>query len=238
MNKLLIILIGFGISGSMSAQSFLVPMKDLNFKQAAAVTTDSSVVSGTMSGASMVMGYLNSLRIKDSETGEVHKANKDNTIRIDVVHQQKMEMMDLSGELSGLKRAVDDGDIAGSMALLLQGREKIKEAQQAKPEFNYLTFERVVMPKNGKFKFLQLLNPGFDSRVKVYYKYSGEGKPPNYYYAKDGGPIEELKPKDYSSVFNQLFGDCPAVKKAFTGGGANYDNFSVHVYVYDQSCGG
>lgn len=223
-------------------QTFLKPMKDLNFKKAAAVTIDSTVFSGNMSGASMTMGYLSSVRIKD-DSGEVMKVNKESAVRIDVVHQTKLDREDLfeNGEITSLKKALNNGDLAKSLGTLMLKSAELKDRLQQEAQYNYLTFERVEMPSKNKkkYKFLQLLNPGFDSRIKVYFKYSGEeaDAAKKYFIVKDGGAPLDIKEKDYRDVFGMLFNDCPKMKTLFPNGGKNYQNISVHVYTYDQLCG-
>ena len=111
------------------------------------------------------------------------------------------------------------------------------EIFQEKPIYNQLTFERVEIPfkKKAKFKFLQLLNPGFDSRIKVYYKYTEQGTDltKKYFIIKDDGQLLDIKEKDYEGLFNTLYGDCAEMMALFPNGGLNYQNISTHVYTYD-----
>lgn len=213
----LIILLNY----SVLSQGFLTPMTDMNFSEAAATLEDGSVWEGNMSGASMVMGYLNSVRIKNSATGEALKCNTDNVVRLDVIHKQTLQR----------DAPMNKKDLMGVAMQLLGGGDL--ESIVGKPEYNLLTFLRIEH-KPGKYRFFQLLNPGFDSRIKVFYKYTQEGQPANYFVSKDGGELMEIKSNKYKDAYKMLFSDCAELMKNMPSG--IYEDMAFHVYAYEQLC--
>jgi hypothetical protein len=94
---------------------------------------------------------------------------------------------------------------------------------------------------------LQLLNPGFDSRVRVYHDpASGQtrgvgiggipitGGIDKGYYVRANERAYRLRKAQYGKQFRELFGDCPGVAVKYPGG--NWRDLPLHVFHYDQAC--
>jgi hypothetical protein len=120
----------------------------------------------------------------------------------------------------------------------------------------YLVYSKVTLP-SGKAAMMQLINPGFDSRVQVYYslgsrKTSGIGIPVGggaiaptqlkltgglqraYWVSKDNGEVFKLKRGNYNKKrFLRLFGDSPKMLEAFSRP-YRFKDFDKHVFFYDQ----
>jgi len=119
---------------------------------------------------------------------------------------------------------------------------------------DYILYEKVKLP-SGKFVMMQMINPGFDSRIKVYYslgsrKTSGVGIPgPGiapvtikitggrqraYWVSKDNGAVFKIKRGSYNKKkFTRLFGDSPQMLETY-GRPYRFSEFSEHVYMYDK----
>jgi hypothetical protein len=96
----------------------------------------------------------------------------------------------------------------------------------------------------GKEKVLQLLNPGFDSRIKIFrnphaIQEGGDqeimGEDMSYYIVKAGTKVAlKVKKKSYSEQFMQIFSDCPELIESQKDHSIEWHDFAAHVYIYDQ----
>ena len=119
-------------------------------------------------------------------------------------------------------------------------------------EVDELVFDSVRHPKSERTSLRQLINPGFDHRLRVYYLPSSkEGKsyfgdlpkavfgdmPKAFLVVKDDGEAVRVKQGDYRKEwFEQLFGDCPEVLELYQGDRRKFKFFAEHTFVYDQAC--
>jgi len=120
-------------------------------------------------------------------------------------------------------------------------------------ELYHLDFKQLLNPEyfiwenvncNGKEKVLQLMNPGFDSRIKVFQNpnaiqeggdQENQGEAMSYYIVKAGtNEALPVKKKSYSRQFMQLFSDCPELIESRKENNPDWYNFAAHVYIYDQ----
>jgi hypothetical protein len=116
----------------------------------------------------------------------------------------------------------------------------------------YYIWEPAVTPKKGKMKVMQLVNSGFDSKMKVYRNpTSGEtggvgiggipltgGIEKSYYIVKAGADIAiEVEKGKYKKQYFEIFAyDCPKLKEALDDKKPDWDGFPAHVFIYDQLC--
>ena len=119
-------------------------------------------------------------------------------------------------------------------------------------EVETLEFHAIRHPWAKRVALRQLINPGFDSRIQVYYlPKSKEGKSSSgiiplfgdmakaYLVVKDGAEPIRVKQWQYSGkFFEQLFGDCPALTERYTGNMRKFKFFAEHTQMYDQLCPG
>ena len=119
-------------------------------------------------------------------------------------------------------------------------------------EFEYYVYERAVTPKKGKPKVMQLVNLGFESKLKVYRNpTSGEtggikikgvkltgGIEKSYYIVKSGAETAtEVTKGKYKNQFYDIFvAACPEMESVLDGKKPDWDDFPMHVYKYDQLC--
>jgi len=109
-------------------------------------------------------------------------------------------------------------------------------------------YERVDV-KDGKYRLLQLLNPGFDQYIKVYLDPnakststsstmggfgSGEDKS---FYIKKGDRSFLLTKKNYKNEFNNLFGDCQALMDMVASKEVDvkFSELPLHIALYNEN---
>ncbi|MEM6796049.1 MAG: hypothetical protein AAF725_18885 [Acidobacteriota bacterium] len=122
-------------------------------------------------------------------------------------------------------------------------------------EVDELIFDSVRNPGSSRFGLRQLVNPGFDARLRVYdlaAKKEREGQllvvasksvfgdmPKAFLVVKDGGEAVRVRQRSYrAEQFEQLYGDCPAMLERFEGKARKFKHFAEHVFVYDRTCPG
>lgn len=109
----------------------------------------------------------------------------------------------------------------------------------------FIYWQRVKHPTKDKYLLLQLLNPGFDHRLKVYDKpgsKSGEtsvggvavsgNQSGAYYVIKNGETLLISKKKYQKQDYQLLFGDCEKMKIDKP----NFKEFAAHVFIYESTC--
>lgn len=117
-------------------------------------------------------------------------------------------------------------------------------------EIDELVFHSVRHPKSERTSIRQLVNPGFDHRLRVYFlPTSTEGisrfdgipffgdMPKAFLVVKDDGEAVRVNQGDYRKEwFEQLFGDCQEVLDLYKGDRRKFKFFAEHTFVYDQAC--
>ncbi len=111
----------------------------------------------------------------------------------------------------------------------------------------YVIFQRALRPKKDQYGLFQLVNPGFDNRIKVYDHPSGfksmneatGGRRTDHSFVvvKEGQRSLVVKKKLYQGQFERVFEDCPKFFRYYPGTEPRFEDFAQHVFVYDQLCG-
>lgn len=94
--------------------------------------------------------------------------------------------------------------------------------------------------EDGDFVLLQLINPGYDTKIKVYanpaagktMSWTGidGGMDRSYYVSKNGEAVRKIVKKDMREEFAKLFGDCAAME----GKTGNWDDFDKYIETYNE----
>lgn len=114
----------------------------------------------------------------------------------------------------------------------------------------YIIFETALTPKKtDTYRLLQLLNPGFDSKIKVFAEPSAKtggfnvggiqltgGESRAYLFVKGEEKAILVKKGSYSKNFEELYSDCPKMLDAFKSEKIKWDDIALHVFTYDQIC--
>ena len=125
-----------------------------------------------------------------------------------------------------------------------------KEIDQSKVADGYIYFEQaeVQVKKEKLTLMMQLLNPSFSSKIKVYHDpYANEtasvgiggftmagGDDKSYYVAVRNQTAIKLMKKNYDEDFNKVFGFCTPLKNKFEK--IKWSEFEGHVYEHNQNC--
>ncbi|MFK7923620.1 MAG: hypothetical protein AB8H47_16805 [Bacteroidia bacterium] len=216
-------------SASLFGQTFLTPVNALT-GDATTVTQDGKEISGDIRLAVFGSRGLKSFTIKDAEgTKHKFKAEEIATLKVKVDGLAKLAM--ISEQTSSIKKMVNaDFD------------------EMSDREFIY--YEKVQVPGKSKYVLAQLLNPGWDSKIKVYNNpLGGEtqqvgvggvalagGEDKTYLVVANGEPSMILKKKQYKKAFPQLFASCQEIAANFQEKEAKFKYFAEHVFAYEVGC--
>lgn len=208
-------------------QGFVTPLTSIT-GSALLTTIDGREVTGDLKMALFGPAGIMSLTIKDSATGEKarFKAEEVSKLRVKIDGLAKLEM--LGDKTSNLKKFIN---------------ADFNEIVDRK--FAY--YEQVKIPGKEKFVLTQLLNPGFDSKIRVFDKpmaKTGEtsvggislsGGEARAYFVVARGVTTEITRGRYSrEFFGLLFGDCPELVKEFPD--PKFQDFASHVWFSDRVC--
>lgn len=231
MNRLsFIILFTLGMTTGFG-QGFIVPVEEVpHSNECYIIKTDGSKIEG---------------KVKSYDIGEGIKA-----ITIEGADGQKQKISATQIRELGVK---SNGLV--KMELMAESTETIKKFTKA--DFNeianreYIVYQQALMPgKKDKYALLQLLNPGFDSRIKVFQDpFAVETRGLNhqavsitgqedksYLFVKDNNRAFKVKKGSYKKDFADIFGDCSKMMEAYVGEKTKFKNAAEHVWVYDRAC--
>lgn len=223
----LLLTAGLLVTRGLSAQSFVTPLQSIS-GEALVTTVDGKEIPCDIRSAMFGMNGLVSMTVRDTVTGEKikFKAEQVARLRVKIDAQAKMEM--LADKTSNLKK-LRDADFAE-----ITDRE-------------YAYYDQVQIPGKDNFVLTQLLNPGFDSKIKVYDKpmaKTGEteiggiavsgGQAKAYYVIRDGVTTEITRGKYAKAYFPLLFSGCPELMKSFPD--PEFADFAEHVLYFEKFC--
>lgn len=114
----------------------------------------------------------------------------------------------------------------------------------------WVVFETAMTPKKTEtYRILQLLNPGFDSKIKVFAEPGAKtgglsvgglqvtgGEDKSYLFVKGSEKAVRVKKGSYAENFRELFSDCPAMISALEGQKIKWDDVALHVFYHFQVC--
>ena len=127
--------------------------------------------------------------------------------------------------------------------------DKSAHAAHIKDGYVYFETTEVMIKKNKMTLLLQLVNPGFASKIKVFFDpYASEttsfgvggftvaGGDAKSYYVKKGEEVAfKLQKKNYEEEWEHLYGDCSSLKTEFTKK-MGWGEVERHIYYYENSC--
>lgn len=224
------LLLLFLLAGTASAQGFLSPIPGLDNRQPSYVVLPGGErIDGTVPMASFVNGTLRSMTFK-ADDGRKLKFKASELAEFG----QKPSKL---ARLAAVSDQVDNPwDLAGADWEGVMQRE-------------WVVFQRALLPTRAeRYALQQLLNPGFDRRLQVFYdakaaenddSVMGISTAPaeSYVVVKDGRRSMQVKKSNYRKLFPELFGDCGAFMKAAGDHKPKFGNFAAAVFAYDQLCG-
>lgn len=212
------------LSASSIAQGFITPVPDfgpLMNQQCYVIKNDGSRVEGQVKTGMLMNGYLKSFTLK-MDNGEKVKFKAE-------------EIKECGFKVGALAK----------IAMLDESTTSIRK--MVKTDFaemfnrDWAIFENANKHNNEKPVLIQLVNPGFDSKLKVYAdpgmnaKESGAGFAKSYLVVKAATKETILvKSKSYNKQFGDIFGDSEQLINALPEDKIKWKEFSEHVFVYDQ----
>lgn len=221
-------------SATTTAQYFMPELDEENMlaiKEAYVIKNNGEKVKGKITWAVLSNGQLRSFTLKD-ETSVKHKFKAQDI--------QKLVVKPL--KLANIQSAFSSSSI----------RELVETPIEKTLKREWVYFEKALLPrKKNKFVLMQLLNPGFDSKIKVYLdpdaketngislsgiQLSG-GIDKSYLVVKGGKKSMLIKKKKYKKeAQGLLYDDCPIFEQYFAGEKFRYKDFEEHVFLFDQYC--
>jgi hypothetical protein len=222
---LLLCLIGSGLL----AQSFAPRILDFSRKKASFLTLkDGTEVIGHFKGGVWKKGLFKRITMEDTVSGEKTKYEAE--------------------EIAAM-RLVPSG--WGQLAATSEAATSVTRMQNSDFDAlsrDYIYFDQAQLPnKKGTFVLLQVVNPGFDSKVKVFDDPRAKassgiavggvsltgGNLKSYYLMRDGVAYLVTKSK-YSKEFKKIYGDCSFLAENFDK--VKWLDFAEHVYAHEQNC--
>ncbi len=219
---------------TVSAQKFSPALIGYSPKKTSYLTMDDgSQIAGNLKGLRWKRGLIDEVKLKDMNDNKV----KIKPEKINFMYLPPSTMAKAAGTLGFLENAGQwqsadlDKDIIGK-------------------GYVYLEKSEVRIKKKTRTLMMQLVNPSFSNKVKVYDDpltgetmglgvagvtfVGGGGK--SYFVKKKGDKIaHKLHKKNYDEEFKMLFGDCKAVVKKY-GKNPKWSDFEAHVWEYTQAC--
>src|SRR5690349_6396939 len=136
------------------SQGFIAPVNDDDFSvllanECTVTREDGTKLTGKLSSGTLINGYLKNITVK-TEDGEKHKFKPEDMVSVWVKASKFVKLAMISESTTSIKE------------LTKTDFDKISNQE-------YVIFERAALAKkDDKFAMMQLLNPGFDSKIKVY----------------------------------------------------------------------
>lgn len=218
---------------ALHAQYFIPPMDNSEIgmaKTAYVVTNAGDTLRGTVGMATMINGQLRSFTFKKENGGKEKFKAED--LKLLAVQPHKLS------------------NIASAMSVpSLQQAAKINFDEVINREWVY--FEQALLPRKDKYALMQLLNPGFDAKIKVYQNPNANqsgtmssgginligGEDNSYLVVYDGNKSVIYKKSRYNKeALRSLYKDCNVFKENYDGERFRWNDFAEHVFVYDQLC--
>jgi hypothetical protein len=236
-NLLIICLVTLGLSITMNSrgQGFVTEVGGDGFgalygNECILTLESGEEIRGKFVGGTGSTNGLNKISIK-LENGEKAKFVPEQVVSLHIKASKLVKLYMMSDAGSSIKKMVnsDFNDIVN--------RE-------------YIIFETALTAKKtDTYRLLQLINPGFDSKIKVFAEPSKKtgglnvggvnltgGEARAYLFVKGKEKAVEVKKGSYPNNFQELYSDCPDMLSTFQGEKIKWDDVALHVFAYDQAC--
>lgn len=227
MTKTLLIALLFS-ANTILAQTFISAVSQFQTSDDCEMTLlDGTVIKGKFGSAMINNEYLSSISLKDADGNKhKHKAEEVKELKIKMGFLAKMD-------------AANEGSSSISEAFQTDYNEIINR--------EYIIYRQALLPKKkDKYRLMQLVNPGFDSRIQVFDHPGGKeskgiggitgGKEKSYLVVVDGQKSVTVKKGDYKKLFGDIYQDCPAFTEVVGDQKIKFWDMAAHVFAYDQLC--
>lgn len=222
------------ISTQSFAQKFIIPTHTYSGKKVSYVTLqDGTKLEGKVSKLYYKKSQIKAIKLKMAD-GKKQK-----------IEAEKIKYMYLKP--SGFDKF---GKLNSFLNDATQWRDNDLDKDILKQGYVYLEQTKVKIKKKTRTLIMQVLNPTFCGTIRVFYNpFAGRttgigvagikvagGRAKSYYIKKKDGVAFVLRKKRYKNKFNEVFGDCEAVKKKYAEN-IKWKDLANQVFDYDKECG-
>ncbi len=223
------------LTGNAYGQSFVETVEDAGLaalfgNECVVALQSGEEITGKFAGGVYVNNGLTKIKIK-LENGENAKFVPEQVVSLKVKASRLMKLSMISDAGSSIK------EFANTDLNSIVERE-------------WVLFETATTPRQKDTKrILQLLNPGFDSKIKVFAEPNAKtgglslggiqvtgGEDRVYLFVKGGEKAIKVKKGSYSDNFQELYSDCPLMLEQFQGEKIRWDDVALHIYAYNELC--
>jgi hypothetical protein len=188
-------------------------------------------ITGKFGGATIISGYLDRIIIK-KENGEKAKIEPEEIERLSI-KASKLAKLSMMAEATASIKTLTNANF-----------EEIVNRE-------YIIFETALRSnKAAKPRLMQLLNPGFDSKIKVFADPNaretggvgiggvsfGGGVDKSYLFVQNDEKSVLVKKGSYKKNFEELYQNCPKMLESFSGEKIKWDDVAGHVFAFDRIC--
>lgn len=217
------------VTCTVSAQ-FIAPVENIPTPADVEITLkDGTEIQGRITNALSVNGTIRSVTVKGADK---------NKSKLKAAQIQAMKV-----KMTGLAKLEAMGESTSSLTEMMKADfDEISNRE-------WVIYEQALLPKKkAKYALLQLLNPGFDARIKVYQNpdagESGQtsiggfavtgGEDTSYLIVKDGSKSSKVKKMSYKKSFPDLLEGCTALGDYQDK--PKFRDFAAHVFLFNQEC--
>lgn len=231
-----VLIVMFLLSGlTVNAQKFSIPLEGFSTKKTAYLTmSDGTVFEGTLSSFTRKKGLIETVKMKNAK-GEKLKITPSN---ISYMYLAPSDLAKFGAALEQINN-VNNWEKETNSKI---NAELMKEG--------YVYFEKIPtqVKKNTQDLMLQLINPSFASKIRVYHDPFAQetmglavgditvvgGLDKSYYIKKEGDKSAyRLFKNDYKDQFKTLFGDCPEFMAKYSDN-IKWSDLETHIFEYTQ----
>lgn len=193
---------------------------------------DGSKVEGTLEDLDRRKGLIEEVTIKDA-----------NGKKIKLKPEQIKSMYLMPSGYSKLSTNMDVG------TKVQKWDAKYIDSDIIKKGYAYFEKAKIVIKKEPEMLLMQLLNPGFNTKIKVFHDpfaaetmrvgiggFTMAGGDDKSYYVQVGDQVgRKVKKKEYDDLYKEFFGGCPALVKKISEK-IRWTEFPKHVYEFTFDC--
>lgn len=199
-------------------------------KEVYAVTTAGDTVRGSINSATMINGQIRAFTIKQEDKSKVKFKSADVTM--------------LAIKATAFMNWTSAMSVPNIMRASELDFDKVKKRE-------WVIFDQAQLPNKDKYALMQLLNPDFCGKIKVYVNPNANetgsmelnglsltgGEDTSYLVVTEGNQAELYKKMKYNKeALTRLYKDCDEFVDEYAGEKFKWKDFSEHVFVYDQLC--
>jgi hypothetical protein len=222
------------VATSLHAQAFMPPAESFSRQKTAYINLeDGAEVAGTIDKIKRTKGLISLIVVVDSVSGNEMQ------FKPELVKSMYLPP-------SGWDKFARGADIANRPSKW--SRDDI-DARRLVKDYVYFEKAEVALKKGKQTLMMQLLNPTFSGRIKVFHDPLAQetgrtsvggftvagGDDRSYYFQKGDAPAFKVTKKTYPKEFKSLFGDCSSVMQQY-GKKIKWSEIEAVIFEYNTGC--